>query len=415
MTLVQTADDSFKLSAMLKSMPKLERLFIGGALATFPEELVSEDELILPSNRPIVTIPHLSRLSIEALDLDSLNNIWDIAYILSHLSLPALDHLDIKCGMSNDYSYEFGPLLPILAQNCHGPQDSAPIQAIAIASLDLLGDAEYDYMEVAGWKEGNPSAAEGAFFSRLLKNHHSRTSSARFRFCFQNVDDQAYAIGQCDRNLTATLSVLPLSHVTFLTVNIRISKFRHASWWTNIHVLFPTLNRLHIIGTVFQTFCYAFVTNKTAPAMSIDNGIPLAVHRFMKHPERRKGFFDIPSTLQELIFPGLRTLAIVDVEFEVKGLADLFIEALVARRELGVGIHNLAVSGGKFNKTYVKRLREVVPVVTWVGEEAEMEDVRGYRWMDVGSDGGKGMGDDERTWFVERRMHDEKRGRRLRE
>lgn len=377
LTLVQVADDPPHLLAMLESMPKLKRLHLVDALPVMPQEFLSEGNI---SNRQITTIPHLSRLTIEALE-DLSNNLWDVTYILGHLSLPSLRHIDVTCRFSHPHLCEVQPLLPVLAHHCHGPQDSGPIQALAIADLG------HRYVAVMGWTESN---IDGALLLQLMNDGHIVQDSARFCFRFNNRDHISSDEGSCARNLAATLAAFPLGHVTFLAVNDIIGRLRQASWWNGTHVLFPSLSRLFIKGSnVFRTFCYAFVMNKTIPAMSFDQGVPLAAHRFMRHPERREDFFDIPRTLQELIFPGLRTLSVVDVEFKTKDFADLFIEALVERRELGVGIQSLDITRSRFHRAFVERLREVVPVVTWDGEEVDVEVVT-YPWMDVDSDGGEG-------------------------
>lgn len=368
-------------------MPKLEQLLLGNALPTVRHTLVSEDQLTLSASRPITSIPHLSRLKIVALEQFK-NNVWDIAYILSHLRLPALRHLHITCGASEGYLFELHALLPILAQYCHGPQDSAPIQSLAIVDLKWMGTSDNNFVGVVGWTESEPSNHHGALLPQVLDDPESENDSARIWFGFESVDsvDRDNPI----RCLLGILSTFPLSNVTSLAVDHTIDDLDHASWWIENHIHLPSINRLYINGSSFRTFCYAFVTNKTVPAMNYDKGTPLAVHRFLKHPERRTEFFDIPCTPEELVFAKLRFLSIVDAGFEMRVFADLFIEELVARKELGAGVQSIELTRCVVDRAYVERLREVVPEVLWDEKEKNMNDERKYRWMDVGSDGGEG-------------------------
>lgn len=376
---------------MLQNMPKLERLLLGNAIPSVPHALVSGDRFAASAARPIKPIPHLSRLTIVALEQTE-NNVWDIAYLLSHLSLPSLRHLRITCGASEGYLFELQVLLPLLAQYCHGPQDDAPIQSLAIVNLKWIGISENNFVGVVGWTEAQPSNRNGALLPQMLSDPESEMDSARVWFGIENVD--SVDSGNLARSLTGILSTFPLSDVTSLAVDDTIDDLEHASWWIENHAYLPSLNRLYVKGSSFRTFCYAFVTNRTVPAMNYDNGTPLAVHRFLKHPDRRDEFFDVPHMLEEFVYPELRTLIMVETAFEMKVFADLFIEALVARRNCGLGLQSIEMTGCKANRAYVMRLREVVPEVVWDGKEEDMDDARVYRWRDVNSDGGEESEDD---------------------
>lgn len=381
---ISPTNNSSQLPAMLQNMPKLKSLLLDDTIPSAPHAFVSGGSLTSLGARPVKQTVHISRLTIAALEPIE-NNVWAIAYFLSHLSLPSLRHLHITCGASEGHLFELRLLLPMLAQLCHGSQDDAPIKSLVIVNLKWLSISDNNFVGVGGWTEPQPSNRKGALLPQLLNEPKSEMDSARFCFSFENVD--SVHRGNLARSLAGILSTFPLSDVTSFAVDDTIDDLEHASWWIENHVRLPSVDRLYTKGNSFRTFCYAFVTNKTAPAMNYDKGTPLAVHRFLKHPDERDKLFDVPHMLEELVFPGLRTLIMIETAFEMKVFADLFIEALAVRKDYGVGIQSIEMKRCKVDRAYVARLREVVPEVVWDERDEDMDDMDDYRWRNIDSDG----------------------------
>ena len=104
-----------------------------------------DDDMFISEPRRAVTLPSLTRFSISA-------SAKDCALALAYLVLPALNCLQVV-AKSHDWDGEDVRLvIPHIARNAHGPQDTAPLQSIVLSGRRMV-------VEIFAWTV--PDADDG--------------------------------------------------------------------------------------------------------------------------------------------------------------------------------------------------------------------------------------------------------------
>jgi hypothetical protein len=115
---------------VLNEMTQLETLILHSAT---PNSILG-DPRISKSQRT-VTLPSLTQF-------DIISSVRDCALALSHLTLPALTSLRVHSKSHDQDGDDMGILIPHIAKNACGPQDTAPLQSVlirgAITHIKLL-------------------------------------------------------------------------------------------------------------------------------------------------------------------------------------------------------------------------------------------------------------------------------------
>jgi hypothetical protein len=186
-------------------MPDLEALILHDA---GPARFIGRRIISVSESERIVTLPSLTRFEITANELECV-------LALDHLRLPALTSQDVdaKClDQGGDY---VGSLIPHIARNAHGPQDTAPLQGIVIQGgkneVKILAWSLPD-ANIDDRNQITISRPRVMFTARNRRWHHETHSAI----------------------LDALFTYLPVDDISTLAVEnlIRLSKeflFRHAS------------------------------------------------------------------------------------------------------------------------------------------------------------------------------------------
>lgn len=329
-------------------MPQLRKMILFGSIPKCPSPRTTFSFGSRREIPNIITLPHLWSLDIvcERGTFDAL----DISYTLRHLDLPAVERIHIESGFTESWyqHYKVGPLIKAFAPLCHGPQDSDPIQALAIVHPPY-GDGTHPRpsVTVIGWTASDPKDDDGIpLLSNLVGNFDFAEDSARFWLAYEDLGGLR---NSALSTVSSILSTYPLSHVTSLAVDGTLWSADRGTngrpaWWVKHHQLLPSLDRLYIQEKTFENFCFAFTSHKDDPMQ-----------------KARK----TPRKLEDLIFPNLRYLHISRAKFSCLGSAELFIQALHTRRDLGVGLKKVEIVEFGVDAAFVKRLSDVVQTVIW--------------------------------------------------
>lgn len=340
-------------------MPHLRKMILFGSIPKCPSSKTTLSFASSSQIPSIITLPHLWSLDIvcERGTFDAL----DISYTLRHLYLPALERIHIESGFTESWyqHYKVGPLIEAFEPLCHGPQDSDPIQALAIIRppyRDNDGTHPKPSVTVIGWTVSDPKDDDGIpLLSNLGGKFDFAEDSARFWLAYEDLGGRR---NSALSTVSSILSTYPLSHVTSLAVDGTLwcadcGTTGRPAWWLEHHQLFPSLSRLYIQEKTFENFCFAFTSHKDDPMQKAR---------------------ETSLKLEHLIFPNLRYLHISKAKFSCSGSAELFIQALQTRRDLGVGIEKFEIVEFGVDAAFVKRLSDVVQTVIWDSKAQSMDD-----------------------------------------
>ena len=210
----------------LNEMSQLTTLVLGHV-----SPAVSVDNLLISEPQRTVTLPSLTHFNIGA----SAN---DCALALAHLVLPAVISLRVTLQSQSRDGDDVRPLIPYVARNAHGPQDTAPLQTILLNEDPTL-------VEVVAWTI--PDANVEVYDSDTL-----RKAAASARLVLSVRPD----IGWDDRMETvifdAMLSHLPLGAISTLAAHnyTRLSK----EVWLSHAPRLTMLNQLLLVSTAVRAF-----------------------------------------------------------------------------------------------------------------------------------------------------------------
>jgi hypothetical protein len=281
------------------------------------DEMPQLKELILHSASPIappfpsdvertVTLPFLVYLDISA-------SVRDCALALSHLVLPALTQLCIEAKSVLPNGDDVLKLLPYVARHSHGPQDTQPLQNVAIRG-------EKEGMEIYAWSDIHSEASDYPFF---LVTMLSAPRVALSVTCWD------WNINTHIELLSAAMEAFPLDNLMKLTTELNGPRLDEVFW--RIHApRWPLLKCMQLA--------------------------PLAVHGFTEMILQDDGGHENP------LLPSLTTLALP--RSALTGLRTLRLgDALMKRVEQGVPVEELDLRTCDTTSKAVQLLSEIVASV----------------------------------------------------
>jgi F-box-like len=189
----------------LDKMPQLEALILHNAS---PARFIGRRIISISKSERIVTLPFLTRFEITSNELECV-------LALDHLRLPALTSLHVDAKFLDQESDDVGPLIPHVARNAHGPQDTAPLQGIVIQGGE-------DEVKILAWSVPDANIDD-----------HNQITISRPRVVF-TARNRHWHYETHAAILDALFTHLPVDAISTLAVEnpIRLSKeflFRHAS------------------------------------------------------------------------------------------------------------------------------------------------------------------------------------------
>jgi hypothetical protein len=181
----------------LNGMPQLQTLTLETPIFHDSDVPTDSVDLLISEPQRIITLPSLTKLSIHALAMDCV-----LAF--AHLVFPALTSLHVHA----ESSWEDGDgedvqlLIPHVARNSHGSQDSMPLQSI------LLDGGQTTHVEMVTWTA--PDAALGV--CDLITFNHA-ADSARVHFFAKGL----WNYGTDTVIIDSLLTHLPVHSISTLT------------------------------------------------------------------------------------------------------------------------------------------------------------------------------------------------------
>ena len=212
--------------AALNEMRQLKTLILHGATPA-----VSIDNPHTSEPQRTVTLPSLTHFNITA-------SARDCALALAHLVLPALISLHVMSESQSRDGDDVRLLIPYVARNAHGPQDTAPLRTIAF-------DQDEMYAKIVAWTV--PDADNDVCNSVTLIK---ASVSARLVFCA--FSESGWRDGMETVVFDAVLSRLPLDAISTLSAQnkTRLSK---EVWLSQVPRL-AKLNRVLLVSTAIGAF-----------------------------------------------------------------------------------------------------------------------------------------------------------------
>ena len=212
----------------LNEMFQLKSLILDNATP-----IISYDYPHIPDPQRTVTLPSLTHFDITA-------STWDCALALAHLVLPALIslHVTSESQSSGGDDDDIRILIPYVARNAHGPQDTAPLQS-------MLFNGEELHVEIVAWTA--PDADVGVCNSVTLTK-----AAVSARLVWSITSDGWWGDGMETVVFDAMLSHLPLNAISTLSVQnkTRLSK----EVWLNHAPRLTKLNRVLLVSTALRAF-----------------------------------------------------------------------------------------------------------------------------------------------------------------
>jgi hypothetical protein len=197
----------------LSQMPQLERLSIHGGVLFYWLEPG-------PNDNPIE--PGLSVVLSSLTELDISTSAQDCLAIIGHLVLPALTRLCVDAQNDCPTDRDVLNLIPFVARNAHGPQDTEPLQSLSI-------EVNKAQAEIVAWTIPRQDTDE------VLRSSVALPDGIRLRVAFSNLNWDRHP-GMEIRLHDAVLTELPLNSIASLTVKGRtpLDKYiwrSHAPKW----------------------------------------------------------------------------------------------------------------------------------------------------------------------------------------
>jgi hypothetical protein len=212
--------------AALNEMPQLKTLSLNNATPT-----ISVDSPHISEPQCTVTLSSLTHFNITA-------SARDCALALAHLVLPALISLVVTSESQSQDGDDVRLLIPYVARNAYGPQDTAPFQTIL-----LNGDKRF--IAIVAWTI--PDADVGVCnWVTMFK------AAVSARLVFSVTSDNGFRDGMETVVLDSMLSLLPLNTISMLSTqkDTLLSKelwLGHAPKLTN-------LNRVLLFSAAIKAF-----------------------------------------------------------------------------------------------------------------------------------------------------------------
>ena len=212
--------------AALNEMSQLKTLILHYATPA-----VSVDNPLISESQRTVTLPSLTRFNIGA-------SAGGCALALAHLVLPALISLHVTFMSWSWDGDDVRSVIPYVARNAHGPQDTAPLQTI-------LFNGEAAYAEIVAWTV--PDADVGVCDVGTMTK---ASASARLVLCVTPASGWRY--GMDTVIFDAMLSHLPLNAISTLSAlnNTRLSK----EVWLSHAPRLTMLKRAFLVPTAVRAF-----------------------------------------------------------------------------------------------------------------------------------------------------------------
>ena len=284
----------------LEDMPRLERLVLHN-------EIPSKSVKLSQGLKLTVDLPSLIELNISA-------SVSDCTVVLAHLVLPALTRLCInaKSETSSLADGRAKRLIPWVAQNAHGPQDTEPLQSLFIRGNEKRVD-------IVAWTMPRQDSDDGLRSSIGLPDE-TRTRPARLEFSILN----PHWRGEDMQRYNALLAELPLNSIVSLTVDGRPSLSKedwrcHASRWHK-------LERVRL-------------SNNTVPAF--------------------RATFKDAAMLGVSLFPSLKELILSNISLHARKMHDLR-DMVTECVELGIPLRTLDLRTCTATKCAVQPMNEIV-------------------------------------------------------
>ena len=192
---------------------------------------VSVDSPLISKPQRAATLPSLTHFDIDA-------SAQDCALALAHLVLPALISLRVTSKSQSWDGYDVRLLVPYGTRNAHGPQDTAPLQAI-------LFNGEAIYAGVVAWTIPDADIEVDDLVA-LDK------APASARLVFTATPESEWRNGTDTEIFDAMLSHLPLNTISTLSAqnNTRLSK---EVWLSHVPRL-TMLKRALLVPTAVRAF-----------------------------------------------------------------------------------------------------------------------------------------------------------------
>jgi hypothetical protein len=197
----------------LDEMPQLESLYLQHATPSATAQLMPE-----PSRT--VTLPFLT-------NFDILASPKNCALALAHLVMPALTSLHVNVGSQEMEGEDIGQLIPYVARNVYGPQDTEPLRSILISDEGM----------------------HAKFFAWTKPDAHLYSSfSPRFAFTVMTNWNPGVHTGIFD----GLLMHLPVDSVSTITAanNTRLSR----EFWLNHAPRLPSLEQARLAPSAVKAF-----------------------------------------------------------------------------------------------------------------------------------------------------------------
>jgi hypothetical protein len=170
--------------------------------------VVFDDDMLISGPRRAVTLPSLTRFDIYA-------SAKDCALALAHLVLPALNCLGVTAESRDWDAKDVRLLIPHIARNAHGSQDTAPLQSIVISGRRA-------YAEIFAWTAAD---ADVKFLNSPLKELPGLPA----RLVFRATANSEWHDGSETEIFDAMVEHLPMNTISSLVARTPIS-FSKESW-----------------------------------------------------------------------------------------------------------------------------------------------------------------------------------------
>ena len=154
-----------------------------------------DDDTLLSEPRRAVTLPSLTRFHISA-------SAKDCALALAHLVLPALNCLHVDAEPYDWDGEDVRLLIPHIARNAHGPQDTAPLQSVAISGMGSC-------VEILAWTVPDADA-------KYFESNHLLDMEVSARFVFRATADIDWRDESDTEILDGMLERLPMNTISTL-------------------------------------------------------------------------------------------------------------------------------------------------------------------------------------------------------
>ena len=200
------------------------------------------ERLTLHNGVPIGTMSRQPRLTVvlsSITDLDICSLVLDCIAVLVGLVMPALIRLRVTAIPYHPQNIHMLKLIPYVAQNAHGPQDTEALQSLFIGSDETQSEK---LAGIVAWTKPRRDTDGG------LGNRVNLCDGLRLaRVAFSTILNRNRTVEEYTPLHDALLTALPLNSITSLTVDGRIPLNRklwrsHAPRWLELERvrLFPT-------------------------------------------------------------------------------------------------------------------------------------------------------------------------------